>query len=84
MASTQRDLSTGQAAKLLRCSQQTVIRACDEGLIDSYRLPASKFRRIPKAALLDYMKANNIPIGWEEQQHPGANVAEAACDVEVN
>lgn len=68
MASTQLEpyLTTGQAARIVRCSQQTIIRACDRGLIKSFRLPASSFRRIERQVLRQFMEEHGIPMaGWE-------------------
>ena len=57
-----RDLTTGQVAKMLRCSQQTVIRQFDNGSLKGYRCPGSRFRRIPLESVHAYMRENNIPI----------------------
>jgi excisionase family DNA binding protein len=54
--------TTGAAAKLCGLSQQTIIRAFDTGTLKGYRVPSSKFRRIPRAALLAFMLESNIPI----------------------
>ncbi len=53
--------TTGQAASLCGLSQQTVIRCFDSGKLKGFRVPGSRFRRIPREALLEFMKANNIP-----------------------
>lgn len=82
MVSMQRDLTTSEAALLLRCSQGTVIRACDQGILEFYRLPGSNFRRLPLPPLLEYMRKHSIPIP-ACVEHPGGNVAEASCEVEV-
>ncbi|MBP8303680.1 MAG: response regulator [Phycisphaerae bacterium] len=54
--------TTGEAAEVCRVSQQTIIRCFDTGRLEGFRVPGSKFRRIPRASLLKFMKVNNIPL----------------------
>jgi len=54
--------TTGEAAEICKLSQQTIIRCFDSGLLRGFRVPGSKFRRIPHKDLVEYMKANNIPL----------------------
>ena len=54
--------TTGEAADICRVSQQTIIRCFDTGRLEGFRVPGSKFRRIPRAALLKFMKDNRIPL----------------------
>ena len=53
--------TTGEAAEICRLSQQTIIRCFDDGRLQGFRVPGSKFRRIPHAALVRFMKDNQIP-----------------------
>ena len=53
--------TTGEAAELCRISQQTVIRCFDSGRLRGFRVPGSRFRRIPRDELLRFMRENNIP-----------------------
>jgi excisionase family DNA binding protein len=53
--------TTGEAAKICKVSQQTIIRCFDNGQLKGFRVPGSKFRRIPREALYKFMKDNNIP-----------------------
>lgn len=53
--------TTGEAATLCKVSQQTIIRCFDSGRLTGFRVPGSKFRRIPRDELLRFMRANNIP-----------------------
>jgi excisionase family DNA binding protein len=53
--------TTGEAADICKVSQQTIIRCFDSGRLQGFRVPGSKFRRIPRAELLRFMKANDIP-----------------------
>lgn len=53
--------TTGEAARICKVSQQTIIRCFDSGQLKGFRVPGSRFRRIPREALLKFMKDNNIP-----------------------
>lgn len=53
--------TTGEAAELCRVSQQTIIRCFDGGRLKGFRVPGSRFRRIPRDALIQFMRANDIP-----------------------
>ena len=54
--------TTGEAAQICKVSQQTIIRCFDSGRLTGFRVPGSKFRRIPRDELIRFMKANDIPI----------------------
>jgi len=54
--------TTGEAAEICKVSQQTIIRCFDNGRLQGFRVPGSRFRRIPRSELLRFMKANDIPI----------------------
>src|SRR4029453_5377639 len=53
--------TTGEAAEICKVSQQTIIRGFDSGRLKGFRVPGSRFRRIPRDALLQFMKDNGIP-----------------------
>ncbi len=53
--------TTGEAAEICKVSQQTIIRCFDSGRLKGFRVPGSRFRRIPREALIAFMKDNNIP-----------------------
>ena len=53
--------TTGEAAEICKVSQQTIIRCFDSGRLQGFRVPGSKFRRIPRAELLRFMRTNDIP-----------------------
>ena len=53
--------TTGKAAEICKISQQTIIRCFDSGRLEGFRVPGSKFRRIPRKSLIKFMKENNIP-----------------------
>jgi len=54
--------STGEAAKVCKVSQQTIIRCFDSGKLKGFYVPASRFRRIPRESLVKFMKENGIPL----------------------
>jgi len=54
--------TTGEAADICNLSQQTIIRCFDAGRLEGFRIPGSKFRKIPRASLLRFMKDNSIPM----------------------
>lgn len=54
--------TTGEAAEICKVSQQTIIRCFDAGRVNGFRVPGSRFRRIPRDELIRFMKANDIPI----------------------
>lgn len=54
--------TTGEVAEICKISQQTVIRCFDSGRLKGFRVPGSKFRRVPRAELIRFMKTNEIPI----------------------
>src|SRR5688572_23654327 len=54
--------TTVEAAEICKVSQQTIIRCFDSGRLKGFRVPGSRFRRIPRDALIAFMKENNIPV----------------------
>jgi excisionase family DNA binding protein len=60
--SGKRIFTTGEAAAVCKVSQQTIIRCFDAGRLTGFRVPGSRFRRIPREELIRFMKANNIPL----------------------
>jgi len=54
--------TTGEAAEVCKISQQTIIRCFDAGRLEGFRIPGSKFRRIPRQSLIKFMKGNDIPL----------------------
>lgn len=54
--------TTGEVADICKVSQQTVIRCFDSGKLRGFRVPGSKFRRIPRDSLMQFMKDNAIPL----------------------
>ena len=58
--------TTGEAADICNVSQQTVIRCFDSGRLQGFRIPGSRFRRIPRDSLVKFMKDNGIPLNTME------------------
>jgi len=54
--------TTGEVAEICKISQQTVIRCFDSGRLEGFRVPGSKFRRIPRQNLINFMNENNIAL----------------------
>jgi excisionase family DNA binding protein len=67
-----RIFTTGEAAEVCKVSQQTIIRCFDSGRLGGFRVPGSKFRRIPRAELIKFMQNNEIPT--EILEGPGKRV----------
>ena len=53
--------TTGEAAEICKVSEQTIIRCFDSGRLKGFRVPGSLFRRIPRDALIAFMRDNGIP-----------------------
>lgn len=53
--------TTGEAADVCKVSQQTIIRCFDSGRLKGFRVPGSRFRRIPRESLIAFMRDNGIP-----------------------
>lgn len=81
---TKRVFTTGEAATICKVSQQTIIRCFDNGRLAGFRVPGSKFRRIPREELVRFMKANNIPLthlpGTESPPLPLSRIRILAVD----
>lgn len=58
--------TTGEVATVCKVSQQTVIRCFDSGKLKGFRVPGSRFRRIPRDSLVKFMKDNEIPLNLLE------------------
>jgi hypothetical protein len=46
---------------MTKLSQQTIIRCFDKGQLGGYRVPGSKFRRIPREALIKFIEDFKLP-----------------------
>ncbi|MCE5184913.1 MAG: response regulator [Planctomycetaceae bacterium] len=63
--------TTGEAAEICGISQQTIIRCFDSNKLEGFRIPGSKFRRIPRESLVKFMKENSIPLDNLEVEKNG-------------
>ncbi|MHC4992410.1 MAG: helix-turn-helix domain-containing protein [Planctomycetota bacterium] len=54
--------STGDAATICQVSQQTIIRWVDQGRLEGFRIPGSRTRRIPREALLRFLREHHMPL----------------------
>jgi len=54
--------TTGEVAEICKISQQTVIRCFDTGRLQGFRVPGSRFRRIPRESMIKFMQSNDIPL----------------------
>ena len=54
--------TTGEVSTICKVSQQTVIRCFDSGRLSGFRVPGSRFRRIPRESLIQFMKDHKIPL----------------------
>lgn len=59
--SSKQVFTTGEAAQICNISQQTIIRSFDSGRLTGFRVPGSRFRRIPRTELIRFMRENDIP-----------------------
>lgn len=59
---TKQVFTTGEVARICKVSQQTVIRCFDKGQLKGFRVPGSRFRRIPRDRLVAFMRENGIPL----------------------
>ena len=73
--------TTGEAAAICQLSQQTIIRCFDNGQLGGFRVPGSKFRRIPRDKLLKFMKDNNIPLNMLESDKTKVLVVDDDPDI---
>jgi excisionase family DNA binding protein len=63
--------TTGEAAQICNISQQTIIRCFDSGRLGGFRVPGSRFRRIPRENLIKFMRENSIPLDNLNAQKAG-------------
>lgn len=55
-------LTSGEVARLCSFSARHTIKLCDRGLIESFRLPGSDDRRVPRRAFLDFLAKFKLPV----------------------
>ena len=72
MAKTSDVLTTGEVARICKVAPRTVSKWFDSGRLEGYRIPGSKDRRIPRAALLEFMEKHGLPLDGMESDKPRA------------
>jgi len=60
--------TTGQVAKIWQVAPRTVSKWFDSGRLRGYRIPGSQDRRIPRDALIRFLKENGMPMGNLEEE----------------
>jgi two-component system response regulator RpaA len=60
--------TTGQVAKICQVAPRTVSKWFDTGKLRGYRIPGSQDRRIPREALIRFLKENGMPLGALEEE----------------
>ena len=70
---TKQIFTTGEAAELCNVSQQTIIRCFDQGRLDGFRVPGSRFRRIPRESLAE------VHAGQRHSDHALQKQPPATC-----
>ena len=61
-------LTTGEAAKICRVSLETIANCIDKGIIKGCRVPGSRYRRIFREDLIEFLKAQEMPLGELENK----------------
>src|SRR5262249_14087260 len=59
---------SGQVAKICQVAPRTVSKWFDSGRLRGYRIPGSQDRRIPREALIRFLKENGMPMGNLEEE----------------
>lgn len=60
--------TTGEVSKFCKVSMRTVCKWFDSGELGGYRLPNGQDRRIPRKALLQFLKSKGLPLGELEAE----------------
>lgn len=74
-------LTTGEVAKVCNVAPRTVSKWFDSGQLKGYRIPGSKDRRIPVAALIHFMKEHNIPMDGVHSGAPRVLIVDDEQDI---
>jgi excisionase family DNA binding protein len=73
--------TTGEAAEICNVSLQTIIRCFDTGRLQGFRVPGSRFRRIPRSELIRFLETNSIPTDMLESRTRRVLVVDDDVDV---
>lgn len=55
-------LTTGEVARICNVAPRTVAKWIDQGQLRGYRIPGSRDRRVPREALIRFMRDYGIPL----------------------
>jgi hypothetical protein len=58
-------LTTSEVAMVAGVSPQTVIRCCDTGDLEHFRIPLSKFRRVTPRQVRAWAERHGITLKWD-------------------
>ena len=75
---------TAQAAKILRVSQQTIIRIFDNGLLKGFRVPGSTHRRILGEHIFKYCKETKTLDCIDFPANGDENITVASDEIRAN
>lgn len=70
MVKIKKVFTTGQVAKICMVAPRTVSKWFDAGRLRGYRIPGSQERRIPRDALIRFLKEYALPLGDLEEVSP--------------
>lgn len=60
-----RALTTGQVAMVTGISQQQVIRCFDAGDLKGFKVPMSRYRRVPVKAVAEWAERHGLQLNWD-------------------
>lgn len=63
-------LTTGEVAQICQVAPRTVSKWFDQGMIEGYKIPGSKDRRMLRESVVAFMQKNKIPINFMFQDDP--------------
>ncbi len=56
--------STTEVGRICHVATRTVANWFDRGQLKGFRVPGSKFRRIPRESLVEFMELHGMPVEW--------------------
>lgn len=71
--------TTGEAARICRLSQTTIIRLFDAGVLEGYRVPDSRVRRIPHNKLEKFIVDHALSNPFARAVAAPASTRPALC-----
>lgn len=71
--------TTGEVAQICSLSQTSIIRLFDSGVISGYRVPTSRFRRVPHEELMRFIRDHGLPNPLESAAEAPASVRDSSA-----